>query len=76
MKSTKFKLLKDDYDFVCRQLKEYKQMIDQLKKENKQLTLTVEVDRHEYKELWDKYLKIKEENGYLKDELLIAKNEI
>lgn len=76
MKSTKFKLLEDDYDFVCRQLKEYKQMIEQLRKENKQLVSTVEVGRHEYKELWDKYLKIKEENECLRDELLISKNEI
>lgn len=76
MKETKFKLLKDDYDFVCRQLKEYKQMIEQLRKENEQLTSTVEVGRYEYKELWDKYLKNKEENECLRDELLISKNEI
>ena len=36
MKSTKYQLLKDDYDFACRQLKEYRLMIEKLKKEKEQ----------------------------------------
>lgn len=36
MKSTKYQLLKADYDFVCKELKRYKEMIEQLRKEKKQ----------------------------------------
>lgn len=36
MNSTKYQLLKDDYDFVCKQLKESRQMVDQLRKAKEQ----------------------------------------
>lgn len=36
MKSTKYQLLKDDYDFACKQLKLYKEKVEQLEKECKQ----------------------------------------
>lgn len=36
MKSTKYQLLKSDYDFACGQLKEYMKMIKQLRKEKEQ----------------------------------------
>ncbi|WP_078548676.1 hypothetical protein [Litchfieldia alkalitelluris] len=34
MKSTKYQLLKGDYDFVCRELKQRREMIEELRKEN------------------------------------------
>jgi len=36
VKSTKYQLLKSDYDFACGQLKEYMKMIKQLRKEKEQ----------------------------------------
>jgi hypothetical protein len=37
MKSTKYQLLKDDYDFISRQLKEYRLLIEQLREKNDKL---------------------------------------
>jgi hypothetical protein len=76
MKSIKYQLLKDDFDHSIYQIKLLHQRIKELEKENKALTSTIDVDRHEYKELWEMYLKIKEENECLRDDLLIARNEI
>jgi hypothetical protein len=36
MKSTKYQLLKADYDFVCKELKQRREMIEKLKKERDQ----------------------------------------
>jgi predicted nuclease with TOPRIM domain len=76
MKSTKYQLLKDDFDLLAKEVKLYRGRIDYLEKENKQLRSTVKIDRFEYKELFDRYCKVKEENECLRDELAIAKGEI
>lgn len=34
MKSTKYQLLQSDFDFACKQLKEYRLLIEDLRKEN------------------------------------------
>lgn len=36
MKSTKYQLLKADFEFACKELKQYREMIDQLRKEKEQ----------------------------------------
>lgn len=49
MKPTRFQLLKDDYDFVCKQLNEYRKIIEQQREENKKLNLEIKI----YKRLYE-----------------------
>jgi wobble nucleotide-excising tRNase len=38
MKSTKYQLLKDDFDALCKEIRNYRERIEELEKENKELT--------------------------------------
>jgi hypothetical protein len=46
MNSTKYELLKADFEFACRLLKDYTKEIRDLREENKKLKTTVEVQRY------------------------------
>ncbi|MEC1714732.1 hypothetical protein [Schinkia azotoformans] len=52
-------------------VKNYEEQLE----ENNQLKSTINVDRYEYGQLHERYKKIKEENEFLRDDLMIAKGE-
>jgi hypothetical protein len=49
MKSIKYQLLEADYDFVCKQLSEYREIIEQQREENRKLNLEIKI----YKRLYE-----------------------
>ncbi|KEF40133.1 hypothetical protein M670_00149 [Schinkia azotoformans MEV2011] len=52
-------------------VKNYEEQLE----ENNQLKSTINVDRYEYGQLHERYKKIKEENEFLRNDLMIAKGE-
>jgi hypothetical protein len=49
MKSIKYQLLEADYDFVRKQLNEYREIIEQQREENRKLNLEIKI----YKRLYE-----------------------
>lgn len=51
MKSTKYQLLKDDFDFACKELKQYRKVIEQQRKQIESLERVKKITDKSYKQL-------------------------